>query len=105
VTAPVGQYPPNAWGLYDMHGNVSEWCLDIYAPYEAKDAIDPIRLPRTRNEKHGPFVMRGGAYRSYPGACRSAFRQSGAGRGRGESHVGFRLISPLPGSLETPGKK
>ncbi len=102
VTTPVGQYPPNAWGLYDMHGNVSEWCSDYYGPYEAKDAIDPPGPPKPRNNERN--VVRGGAWRSYPGACRSACRLHGW-KGQANSHVGFRLISPLPGSSKTPGKK
>lgn len=56
-THPVGQKRPNAWGLYDMHGNVMEWCADLY------DA----RLGDTR-------VLRGGCYRSYANLCRSANR-------------------------------
>ena len=89
VTHPVGQKKPNAWGLFDMHGNVWEWCSDGYGDYPKGVASDP-RGPST-----GSFrVCRGGCWRVTAGYCRSA------GRGRygptyRSSDLGFRLaLSP-----------
>ncbi|MDF1841443.1 MAG: formylglycine-generating enzyme family protein [Rubripirellula sp.] len=69
----VGEKEPNPWGLYDMHGNVSEWVLDQYADqYEASDAkqTDPLKIPETLY----PRVVRGGGWGDDPEQLRSAAR-------------------------------
>ena len=65
----VGMYQPNAWGLYDTHGNVTEWCLDWYDLYPDALATDP-RGPDTGNGR----IQRGGSYTAPASACRSAHR-------------------------------
>jgi formylglycine-generating enzyme required for sulfatase activity len=75
-SAAVGSFPPNAWGLYDMHGNEWEWCNDYYGPYPAGDAVDPtgpaqIYGPSTR-------VLRGGSWFDPPPNCRAANRPGSA---------------------------
>ncbi len=70
--AVVGSYLPNDWGLYDMHGNVWEWCLDWYQEDLGGDpALDP-KGPAEGTER----VRRGGAYNNYAKSCRSACRDS-----------------------------
>ena len=96
-TAPVGKFEPNSFGLFDMHGNVSEWCLDSYdAEYYSKvgdetPAIDPKGPPSGDNvicvERGGHFL--GG--RPDIG-CRSAHRM---GRHRSQSTFGFRVVREL----------
>ncbi len=68
-TTPVGTFPANAWGLYDMHGNVWQWCQDKYGDYSQKEAVDP-KGP----EKGEGRVLRGGSWWDCPLQCRSAYR-------------------------------
>ncbi|MBR0224465.1 MAG: SUMF1/EgtB/PvdO family nonheme iron enzyme [Thermoguttaceae bacterium] len=68
-TSAVKSYAPNAWGLYDMHGNVREWCLDYYGAYPTGTAVDP-RGPNTASYR----VVRGGGWYDFARLCRSAIR-------------------------------
>jgi formylglycine-generating enzyme required for sulfatase activity len=71
-THPVGQKLPNPWGLYDIHGNVWEWCLDWFGTYSGGIALDP-HGPATGRDR----VIRGGGWLcwlEYARNCRSAYR-------------------------------
>lgn len=74
-THPVGQKKPNGWGLYDMYGNVSQWCEDVYSPtyYMESSAADPTGPASPgRDVKR---VMRGGNWKSGGDACRATYRR------------------------------
>jgi formylglycine-generating enzyme required for sulfatase activity len=93
VPKPVGSFPPNAWGLYDMHGNVMEWCEGALSEYPAAAVTDPPPVP---GEGGYVGILRGGSYGGPARDARSAARY-------GSRHdmpfwwtVGFRLVAPLP---------
>ena len=89
ATAQVGSYKPNAWGLYDMHGNVAEWTRTTYKPYPYKDDDG-----REREGETGRKVVRGGSWCDRPKRCRSAFRLSFP-RWQRVHNVGFRVICEI----------
>jgi formylglycine-generating enzyme required for sulfatase activity len=95
-THPVGQKKPNAWGICDLCGNVSEWCEDVYSPayYKESPAADPPGPPNTG--KDVKRVIRGGSWKSSPGQCSPTARQ---GEKTGDSdacfstdYCGFRCV-------------
>jgi sulfatase modifying factor 1 len=98
-TAPVGSYPPNPWGLYDMHGNVYEWCRDWHHS-KLPGGIDPdlytAQGTALRN-RTGDFsrVRRGGCWADEGWPCRSAFRLRFE-PARRPDHIGFRVVLVRP---------
>ena len=112
----IGLKKPNAWGLYDMHGNAAEWTLDqfntnAYLKYSNKTAIDPFEKPI----KTYPKVVRGGSWKDDANALRSAYRLPSNKKWKKRDpqipkslwwhtdapFVGFRIIRPL----KTPSKE
>jgi|GEM_PF-656200 len=97
VDLGVGATGPNAWGLYDVHGNVEEWTGDWYGPYEAAAAVDPV------GRIDGDFrVTRGGSHSTPLSYLRSANRL-GASPDDSNWLIGFRVVmAPLPATQPLP---
>ena len=85
-TSPVGHFKPNAWGLYEMHGNVFQWVRDGYAPYPADKQIDP-----TGPQVSADRVIRGGSWSALPHYARSAKRMH-AHSNYNVNSGGFRVV-------------
>jgi sulfatase modifying factor 1 len=83
---PVGSFPPNAFGLYDMHGNMVEWCSDWYGEYNINEKMNP-KGPETGQIK----VFRGGGFWSPAWKCRSACRAGDPPGNRGAG-LSFRIV-------------
>jgi formylglycine-generating enzyme required for sulfatase activity len=102
MTTPVASFKPNPWGLFDMHGNVWEWCRDWYHA-RLPGGVDPdlYEVPGERNGD-GTYsrVRRGGAWIEEGWACRSACRLRYEPPRRSD-HIGFRVVAVEVGAART----
>jgi formylglycine-generating enzyme required for sulfatase activity len=87
-TTTVGSFAPNPWGLYDMHGNVWEWCWDWYGNYSSGSQTDPRGAASGANR-----VLRGGSWSNTATYVRSAIRSYYTPSNR-NYFIGFRLVRP-----------
>ena len=101
VPHPVGMKKSNAWGIYDMHGLVSEWCRDwrFWAYETLEQTIDPPGSSEAQSKTEMGMndvfrIMRGGSFRDDKQICRSARRNYGNGEGGRENFYGVRLWAP-----------
>ena len=92
---PVGRKQSNAFGLYDMHGNVWEWCEDLSDEgfHMNRESSKKGALSRSRVEL---CVLRGGAFTSKARECRSALRFLGVPSSERSANIGFRPVAALP---------
>ena len=115
----VGTKKPNAWGLYDMHGNVAEWTLDQYIPTAYGARTNGVNNPLEAGEKVYPKTVRGGSWMDKPNRLRSAARRPSSKQWKKRDpqipkskwwhtdapFVGFRVVRPLITPTEEEQKK
>ncbi|MCL2179525.1 MAG: SUMF1/EgtB/PvdO family nonheme iron enzyme [Treponema sp.] len=95
---PVGQKPANAWGLYDMHGNATEWCWDRHGVYPTRASTDPT------GASSGTYrVLRGGSISSSSIDITSSYREIDS-RTYGSQYNGFRVVRNAPGVTYRPAE-
>lgn len=95
-THPVQQKQANAWGLYDMHGNVWEWCHDWQGKYSFQAVTDPTGPEQGLNR-----IRRGGSWSQYPMFCRAAYR-SWQDPQNENADIGFRLVRDVKEPASAP---
>lgn len=90
-TVDAGSFKPNRWGLYDMHGNVFEWCNDWY-----RDSYSELAETDPQGAPSGAYrVLRGGSWSGPPWQCRSAYRHRFSADGRFNHLIGFRVVAEV----------
>ncbi|MCY7408529.1 MAG: formylglycine-generating enzyme family protein, partial [Alkalinema sp. CAN_BIN05] len=94
-TTSVGQFVANTFGLYDMHGNIYEWCEDHWHRNYEKAPDDGSAWLKNTSKRDSARVLRGGSWIFVPGRCRSAFRNFNVAGTRND-FIGFRVVSCVP---------
>jgi formylglycine-generating enzyme required for sulfatase activity len=95
ATVEVGTFPPNAWGLHDMHGNVWEWCEDVWHGNYSSAPTDGSAWLQGQDDFVVLRAHRGGSWGSAPEALRSASRNGTTGFNTRVEVIGFRVVRTL----------
>ena len=91
-TTPVGSFYPNCYGLYDLHGNVAEWCQDTW--HDSYEGAPDDGSAWIEENSKTPRILRGGSWLHLPGSCRSAYRLRAEPTAKSDA-FGLRIASSL----------